>query len=78
VAEIIVRHNGPYLVQGHIMLKDHAGNVIETTAPFKLCRCGHSRTKPFCDGTHKIIGFVDPPSGEADGGVPLSPPPLPT
>jgi len=61
VAEITVRRNGPYRIQGPVVLKDHDGNVIETKEFFTLCRCGHSKTKPFCDGTHKVIGFVDPP-----------------
>jgi len=60
VAQITVRRNGPYRVQGPVVLTDHDGNVIEAKEAFALCRCGHSKTKPFCDGTHKVIGFVDP------------------
>jgi CDGSH-type Zn-finger protein len=45
--------NGPLLVEGRIDLKDQSGNTIpvsgETTA---LCACGHSKNKPFCDGSH--------------------------
>jgi len=60
VVEIIVRRNGPYRVQGPVLLKDHEGNVIESKEVFTLCRCGHSKIKPFCDGTHKVVGFRDP------------------
>ena len=53
---ILVKDNGPYVVQGEFKLVDAQGNEI----PIKkaaLCRCGGSMTKPFCDGTHSKIGF---------------------
>jgi CDGSH-type Zn-finger protein len=43
--------NGPLTVIG---MDDRAATVLRT----KLCRCGGSQTKPFCDGTHKKIGFT--------------------
>ena len=59
MAEIKVRKNGPYLVKGSVELVDALGNCIEAEETFVLCRCGHSRTKPFCDGSHKRVGFDD-------------------
>ncbi len=55
---ITVREHGPYYIQGRVILVDHEGNEI----PYEgeelwLCRCGGSAKKPFCDGTHKRIGF---------------------
>lgn len=70
MTEIKVRKNGPYLVNGDVELKDAAGNHIEAERPFVLCRCGHSGTKPFCDGSHKRVGFSDEPretSGVEEG-----------
>jgi CDGSH-type Zn-finger protein len=56
--EIKVRDNGPYKVTGPVRLVDAEGNEFrfdgETIA---LCRCGQSRTKPFCDSSHKTAGF---------------------
>ncbi len=50
--------NGPYRVTGPIRLTDPQGEDFslekETVA---LCRCGASSNKPFCDGTHRRIGF---------------------
>lgn len=61
MATITVRRNGPYRIQGPVTLQDHEGNPIAVPGEvFSLCRCGHSKTKPFCDGTHKTIGFTDP------------------
>lgn len=59
---ITVRKDGPYRVEGDIVLIDHEGKPIEVTpVPGKswisLCRCGASSKKPFCDGTHSKIGF---------------------
>ena len=56
---IKVRRNGSYLVEGEdVTLIDWNGNAYAIARrPFALCRCGHSATKPFCDGTHRTIGF---------------------
>ena len=59
--EIKVRHNGPYKVSGPIRLIDADGNEFELPGdgkPIVLCRCGGSKTKPFCDKTHSEIGFA--------------------
>ena len=50
--------NGPYLVEGEVDLFDTEGNKISVDKPkIALCRCGASSNKPFCDGTHSVIGF---------------------
>ncbi|MCS7050919.1 MAG: CDGSH iron-sulfur domain-containing protein [Thermomicrobium sp.] len=55
---ITVRQNGPYHVQGRVLLVDHEGNEIPYDGDeLWLCRCGGSAKKPFCDGTHRRIGF---------------------
>jgi CDGSH-type Zn-finger protein len=60
VANIKVRLNGPYLVEGDdVTLVDWNGNPYTIPKrPFVLCRCGGSSNKPFCDGTHSKIGFA--------------------
>jgi CDGSH iron-sulfur domain-containing protein 3 len=57
--EIKVRDDGPYKVTGPVRLIDAQGHVfeIEGDRPIALCRCGQSRTKPFCDASHKESGF---------------------
>jgi CDGSH-type Zn-finger protein len=58
--------NGPYLVRGPFSVVDQDGNEIERKRRvIALCRCGRSQNRPFCDGTHKAIGF------QADSGVAL-------
>jgi 3-phenylpropionate/trans-cinnamate dioxygenase ferredoxin subunit len=55
---IKVRENGPLLVSGPIELVDHEGRTILVEAEkIALCRCGHSSRKPFCDATHRGVGF---------------------
>lgn len=50
--------NGPLLVRGPVTLIDAEGNRIEVKGKnIALCRCGASEDKPFCDGSHKRIGF---------------------
>jgi len=51
--------NGPYEVAGGAKLFDHQGKEYQEDQfpPIYLCRCGQSKNKPFCDGTHSAIGF---------------------
>jgi CDGSH-type Zn-finger protein len=57
--------DGPLLVRGDFRLRDQDGNEIargrDTVA---LCRCGKSRMRPFCDGSHKLVGFRAPSARE--------------
>jgi CDGSH-type Zn-finger protein len=57
---IQVRANGPYKVSGDVAIMDAEGVVFRLPegSAIALCRCGHSRNKPFCDSSHKRIGFV--------------------
>jgi CDGSH-type Zn-finger protein len=57
-ARITPYRDGPYLIRGDFSLTDPDGRLIERRrGTVALCRCGASQTKPFCDGTHKSIGF---------------------
>jgi CDGSH-type Zn-finger protein len=52
-----VKENGSIRVTGTVDFVDADGNVVETKTDFSLCRCGASKEKPFCDGSHKAAGF---------------------
>lgn len=53
--------DGPYLVRGDFTVLDQDGNELPLERrTIALCRCGKSRIRPFCDGTHKLIGFKAP------------------
>jgi CDGSH-type Zn-finger protein len=56
---IKVRDDGPYKVTGPVEIVDAEGNRFEVEADrsVALCRCGASRTKPFCDRSHRAAGF---------------------
>ena len=49
--------NGPNLVRGRVRIVWPSGHEIPTQGAVQLCRCGQSKDKPFCDGTHAKIGF---------------------
>ncbi|GAB4440341.1 MAG: CDGSH iron-sulfur domain-containing protein [Anaerolineae bacterium] len=52
------RENGPYLINGIATYTDADGNQQTTTGTtIALCRCGQSKNKPFCDGSHRAAGF---------------------
>ena len=63
--------DGPLLVRGDFRLQDQDGNAIDPgRGTIALCRCGKSRTRPFCDGSHKLVDFRAPStreSGRASG-----------
>ena len=68
---IVVSENGPYLVSGSVPLVTMAietndegeswewaeGDRFEGGEAYALCRCGQSGSKPFCDGSHRRVGF---------------------
>ncbi|MFB9546791.1 CDGSH iron-sulfur domain-containing protein [Micromonospora sagamiensis] len=57
-ATITAYPDGPLLVRGDFVLLTPDGRPIETRrGTVALCRCGRSASKPFCDGTHKVVGF---------------------
>jgi CDGSH-type Zn-finger protein len=69
--KIIVKKNGPYIVYGNLpMCKDivissrlgvadewRKGSTIPTPEIYAICRCGHTKTPPFCSGYHSEIDF---------------------
>jgi CDGSH-type Zn-finger protein len=56
---IKTRENGPLLVTGPVSLTDHEGNAFDVAGKetIALCRCGASKNRPFCDGSHRDSGF---------------------
>ncbi|MFI6678696.1 ferritin-like domain-containing protein [Kribbella sp. NPDC050470] len=68
---VAVLPNGPYVVYGRVPLRRklkivsenndsltwQTSAAIETEDTYALCRCGRSGSKPFCDGTHAVVGF---------------------
>lgn len=55
--------DGPYMIGGAFSLQWPSGHVISMAGEadengyIYLCRCGHSNNKPFCDNSHKRVGF---------------------
>ncbi len=57
--------DGPLLVRGPFRIVDQDGNEIDAGRDtVALCRCGKSRLRPFCDGTHKVVRFRAPSAAE--------------
>jgi len=69
--KVVITKNGPYLVLGNLLLEkeiivsDREGYSVEwqkgeryqDKEEYTLCRCGHSKNKPYCDGAHTKIDF---------------------
>jgi CDGSH-type Zn-finger protein/uncharacterized Fe-S cluster protein YjdI len=55
--EISPTTDGPLQVRGNMEIISGTGRVVARMESARLCRCGGSATKPFCDGTHERIGF---------------------
>jgi len=77
--KITVRNDGSIRVEGDFEIVDQDGKVFGLGGRTKigLCRCGHSETKPFCDGAHKRMSFQSvvqahdlPPAPPATPGTP--------
>ena len=61
VLNVVPKRNGPLEVEGPLELCAGTGRVFHRDQAVRLCRCGQSKTKPFCDLSHVAAGF------EADG-----------
>jgi CDGSH-type Zn-finger protein/uncharacterized Fe-S cluster protein YjdI len=58
VLEVSPQKNGPLLVRGPLEICAGTGRTFDRVTTARLCRCGQSGTKPYCDGTHAKVGFV--------------------
>ena len=59
---IQLQPNGPMFVRGNVRIEDASGHLVREDTRVALCRCGESENKPFCDGTHRKIGFRTEPN----------------
>lgn len=57
--EIKLTPNGPLFLKGEFEIRDAEGEPTYRGSRAALCRCGHSGSKPFCDGSHGGIGWRD-------------------
>ena len=69
-AKIKIMKNGPYIVSGNVPLSEKIitpkgkgyvfkeGHELPQSDVYSLCRCGKSKNKPFCDGSHEKAGFI--------------------
>jgi uncharacterized Fe-S cluster protein YjdI len=55
--EVQITENGPLMIPAGINLKDASGKILKVNENKYLCRCGQSKNKPFCDGSHMMSGF---------------------
>ena len=54
-----IMKDGPIVVEGQFKAIGVDDNVLRPTTMTSFCRCGNSRSMPYCDGTHRKIGFTD-------------------
>lgn len=67
--------DGPLIVRGPIELVDEHGDPVERRRrTVALCRCGASAIRPFCDGSHRIVGFRTEPPARTPAVVVADPP----
>lgn len=64
---ITPREDGPLVVKGLDSLTGPDGAALEVKPVVALCRCGHSKNKPYCDGSHKVVGFSSRNDRPAEG-----------
>ncbi len=57
--EITASANGPLLVRGRVVVTSAQGKTVTHEKSTALCRCGASKNKPYCDGSHNQIEFSD-------------------
>jgi CDGSH iron-sulfur domain-containing protein 3 len=55
--KILVKPHGSLKVNGKVTIIKEDGTEVEKEGLFSLCRCGATKDRPFCDGSHRDIGF---------------------
>jgi len=55
--QVAPQKDGPLQVTGNLEIVTGTGHTVDRTTQTWLCRCGHSANKPFCDGSHRKVGF---------------------
>jgi CDGSH-type Zn-finger protein/uncharacterized Fe-S cluster protein YjdI len=55
--DVVAIPNGPLQISGNVELVSGTGHTVDRAEKLWLCRCGASKNKPYCDGTHKTVGF---------------------
>ena len=65
-AVVQLQPNGPYYIRGAVTVLSVNGEVLSRGPRVALCRCGGTQNAPFCDNSHRRIGFQDPPRGTGD------------
>jgi len=63
-AKVVPWPNGPYFVRGSFEVEDRHGNRFDSGPRATLCRCGHSKNQPFCDLSHRDVGFRSYPRAD--------------
>ncbi|MBI1172245.1 iron-binding protein [bacterium] len=58
LVEVLPQPNGPLKVVGNLEVVSGTGRTVNRVTQTFLCRCGQSKNKPYCDGSHKAAGFV--------------------
>jgi CDGSH-type Zn-finger protein len=58
-ASVRVSRRGPYLVSGKFLFVNTDGKEEIQEGNIALCRCGQSKNKPFCDGSHRRTDVLD-------------------
>ncbi len=58
VLDVRPQRNGCLVVKGNLEICAGTGRTVDRVTRARLCRCGHSQNKPFCDGSHERVGFV--------------------
>lgn len=60
MAKVTINTNGSIRIEGEFEICDPTGKAFDLSGrtTIGLCRCGHSENKPFCDASHKRVGFV--------------------
>jgi CDGSH-type Zn-finger protein/uncharacterized Fe-S cluster protein YjdI len=67
---IVASTNGPLALEGAFTLRTRDGSAQHVAIKATLCRCGASGRKPFCDGSHRRIGFISAPAPRVDENLP--------